>query len=527
MAEPSVHVAPQPQTPSHPVNRRIVPGLPRWELATLGLWFVVFSVLAEYFPRSGDDWFWGSQAGVDRLQHFFQGLNGRYAGNLVILGLVRSGPLIGIVVSAVVCLTLFLVLHIASSRTPLGYGLASALFLAMPRGVWREGVAWLSGFVNYVIAATVFLCFFAVAQAEWHGKLRAPSRVRLTLIALAAFVGQFFMEHVSVCICVIGVLLSVLYRRTNRVWPPYTLAWTIAAIVGLGVMLENPAYRRAASGGPGYQQVQVTSGPHALHKLAVKVLDYLPTQAVVSNIAFNAVLTIALVVLVVVSGRLRTRLGRLVVALSVGYLVISWTLSFLERDSRHVREYLRAWAMIAALLMLAAVVLAASSMVRSAERRWTVYAACASLVCMVGPLIVVNPIGPRCFFPTYMILLVLFSVVAAEVREQVPRVASRAVWMPVQLVSVGLATSFFVIYVSITHAVNHRLAEVRAAVRGGQATVQIVPLPHSYYVHNGDPFWSYLRSGFKAFYGFPNSLTVRLAPNPWLRVPGKASKPGP
>src|SRR6185437_11441479 len=259
-------------------------GVPRWEAALVLCWFLAFAGLAEFFPRSGDDWAWGSKEGLDRLP-FFSGLNGRYAGDVLALALVRSGPLAAVVVAAIVCATLVLALHIAQNRTPLGYAVAGVLFLTMPLGEWREGIVWLSGFVNYGMSAMFFLVFLALAQAQWRDRLSQPGPLRLASVALAGFVGQLFMEHVTLCICLMGVGLSVLYRRARGHWPLYLATWTAAGLVGAAVMFSNSAYRHAASGGA-YQSVQSTG----LNDLTVKLVDHMSTPAVVGNLVLNAVL---------------------------------------------------------------------------------------------------------------------------------------------------------------------------------------------------------------------------------------------
>ncbi|MBE6715009.1 MAG: hypothetical protein E7575_07010 [Ruminococcaceae bacterium] len=62
--------------------------------------FAVFSILVLLFPYSGDDWAWGSEIGLDRLETRFESYNGRYAGNLLVLILTRSNILRIFVISA-------------------------------------------------------------------------------------------------------------------------------------------------------------------------------------------------------------------------------------------------------------------------------------------------------------------------------------------------------------------------------------------------------------------------------------------
>ena len=43
--------------------------------------WALFMALIFLHPFSGDDWAWGSEAGVDRVKIFFMSYNGRFLGN--------------------------------------------------------------------------------------------------------------------------------------------------------------------------------------------------------------------------------------------------------------------------------------------------------------------------------------------------------------------------------------------------------------------------------------------------------------
>lgn len=487
---------------------------------------MAFAALAEFFPPTGDDWAWGSSMGTKRLSDWFAGFNGRYSGNVLIVALTRTGPVAALVVSAIVCATLVLALHLARSRTPLGYGIAGALFLAMPLGIWRQGVVWLSGFANYAMSAVFLLGFLALADAEWRGSLARRSPVRFAFAAVAGFVGAMFMEHVTVCICLLGVLLVACFRFTHRRWPGYTATWTAASFAGAAVMFSNSAYRRAASSGATYQKVQPLHGKHALRNLAVRLLDELPRAAVVDNVVLNIVLALLLVALVATRRRLRTAAGLAVVAMSLGFAALSFGLWYVERHGFHP-ERIRSLASVDAFLLLASLLVAAFTLLEPGRRRWTVLVSCATLVLLVAPLLVVNPIGPRCFYPSFVVLILLTALIAGAVRERLPALARPAAWIPVHAVAAGLLAFLFVVYVTINHAVGDRLDHIRAAVKAGQTQVEISPLPYTYYLHNGDPYYSVMYTEFELYYGFPADLHLKLEPNMWLRIPGKQKPPPP
>ena len=65
--------------------------------------FFMFFALALFFPYTGDDWAWGSQIGIDRLNAKFGNYNGRYLGNLLVMLITRNKVLDAAVMSLSYC----------------------------------------------------------------------------------------------------------------------------------------------------------------------------------------------------------------------------------------------------------------------------------------------------------------------------------------------------------------------------------------------------------------------------------------
>ena len=507
---------------------------PRWELAVVGTWFVVLAALADYFPRSGDDWVWGSAAGNRRLDTLFAGINGRYGGNLLIVALLRTGPLAAVVLSAVVCASAVLLLQLTGNRTPLGYGLVSALVLAMPLGVWRQGVVWLSGFVNYGVATLFLLGFLVIAASEWSrfgqpgqpGQPAAPTRLQVVAVAVAGFTGQLFMEHVTLCICALGIVLTFAGRRVHRSWPTMTTTWTLAALVGAAVMFSNSAYRHAVAGNAKYQGVQPASGKNAARKLAVKVVDYLPTQAVVQNLALNAVLLVLLVLIALRAKRVAgawSRWAIVVVVASVAWAALGYWLWLVERHGV-TAERVRALATLDVVLLAVALVVTGAKLLSDRRRQWTLWLLCGAVVLLVLPLAFVHPLGPRCFYPSYFLLLAIVSVLATPATDAFAVLRLKGVAIAPHAIAVALLVAMFIVYVRVDRAAERRIADVRAAVAAGHSSVEVKPLPFPSFVHDGDPFDSRLQRSFKAYNHLPRDLRIELVPNPWVRSPGKPAR---
>ena len=73
---------------------------------TLVFWGLFYYLL----PFAGDDWAWGSSIGLERMKSAFDGYNGRYLGNLLIILITRS-----VTAKLIVCsITMFVLIFVMS-----------------------------------------------------------------------------------------------------------------------------------------------------------------------------------------------------------------------------------------------------------------------------------------------------------------------------------------------------------------------------------------------------------------------------
>ena len=472
----------------------------------LGSFFAGFCALAFLFPLSGDDWAWGSHLGTDRLSRLFENYNGRYAGNLAVLLLTRVNILIPFVVAATVTVTIFLLVDLTDNRTRLGYLVVAILFLGMPLGVWRQSVVWLSGFVNYALGSLCLLFYLRALKSEWLGGSRRPVGAgRYLAIFVFGFISQLFMEHITSYLVVASFVSLVLYRVKLGKFSKSGICWFVAFLSGAVFMLSNSAYRTAASANTQYQQIGGRSGLKGiLHKLG----DPISNDAVAQNLLVN--LTIALLVCLLL-GSVRTldrRLKLVAFGLVTGFLA----LAYLAREPevyRKAHSVFAGTAGVAAGLLLLTLLAVARYVIQDQRRRTQLYVACASVVVLVGPLMFVEPIGPRCFYPTYLFFLLVVSLLLKELVEGSGAGAGTRVAPFLVAGLVAVFVSQFVIYGTIHRAADVRLAYVQEQVRSGSTEVDVTALPFSGYVHNPDPVgkWGFR---YKLFYHLPDKLLINV-----------------
>jgi hypothetical protein len=482
------------------------------ELSLVAAIFASFAWLADLFPYSGDDWAWGSQIGLDRLGTFFEDYNGRYAGNLAVLVLTRSTALVALVMAGTMAGIAFLVLHIARFRTITGYLLVYALLLAIPAAVWRQGVVWTSGFSNYTLST---LSMLAVVAATRRLLSAAPtdgwrSLAHGTGIFLLTFVGQLFVEHVTILILVFAGC-SVVYAKyaNGRISGPI---WSLFAGSALGAvaMFSNGAYLRALGGDATYQKIGQAPGGR-IDQMVGAFNTVIGPYGVTLNVALNVTLLSLLTIAALGRwGRSEKRRGThsFLWAL-VGVAACAGAVLVAVRLPRDVAELQGAG--FVGPLVLALVVGTCAAVVRERRARTLLILILGALIVLTAPLLVVKPIGPRNFVPTYALLLIAVAVLARHVSRVM---GSRGLWtisVAAAVLAVPTYAARFSVYSEIDHASAVRQARVKIAVDEGRDSVTVKPLPEGRtWLHVPDPGVEPWNTRYKLFYGVPESLTVKV-----------------
>lgn len=482
----------------------------KFERVFLSGFFVVLSVVALFFPYSGDDWAWGSSLGIFRLETLFINYNGRWAGNLAILLLTRIGPASRLAVAAVLTLTLFLILDLTDNRTRTGYLVVSALFLAMPLGVWVESVVWLSGFANYALAGVFLLAYGRLIKRDLaHGE---PARGPFAYLGISVFgiASALFVEHVTIFLVVAGIAYVVAYRVRFRRWARGGLCLAASFCAGALLMFSNGAYHAAVSARPGYQAIQTG----AARSLAIKIMDVIARQTVTDNLVLNVVLIVALLAIARFAerrtGGVRSE-GRVLRVLLLAFIAVQAVIWIAPLVGYHSRSLLfLGLSGLGAVLLLAAILLTAQRFVDSAADRWLLWVAGLSVIVLVAPLAVVSPLGPRCFYPVYLIMLVIVSVAIRRMSRDSDRRLAAGLQVVSALGLIGLILTNLVVYGTIASVAATRLADIRAGVEAGRGTVTVARLPFEGWVHAPDPARPPWDERYKLFYGLPPGLVIRV-----------------
>ncbi|MBR2100744.1 MAG: hypothetical protein IJ927_05460 [Eubacterium sp.] len=478
--------------------------------------FFMFFALALFFPYTGDDWAWGSQIGIDRLNAKFGNYNGRYLGNLLVMLITRNKVLDAAVMSLSYCV-MSATPYFLIKKKNLSYLFLSALFLiALPRNILLQSYVWTAGFSNYVPPILLVMLYIVIIKNIFGEEKPKYSKILPFFAFLIGGSACLFMENITLYCLALGFLV-ILYCiiKFRKVFITH-IAYLLGCFVGTGIMFSNSAYLNIINNKDGYRSVSGSEeSGSTLHSLVIHV-DEITKRLFTCNVYLCITVSILIIVVaflcikhankkkkVLVS--INTFVHTLMLTMIVSYSgFTSWKFRVTDKTTTKTVAFIALICAIYALTILVQVLLC----IEGKEERDILVLLLLSTFIIVAPLLVVSPIGPRCFFPPYFVMVVFAVYLLYYIIDHIKGAEKiSAALSPALLVGcVGVFIFLFTIYVPMHHYDALRLEYINKQIDKGQKTVTMCELPYSEYAWMPNPKEELWTERYKLFYGIDKDI---------------------
>ncbi|WP_131103879.1 DUF6056 family protein [Ornithinimicrobium sufpigmenti] len=477
----------------------------------LGLVVLLLSLL---LPPSGDDWRRIDFADhtlsgyLDRSWRFYREHNGRVLGNLLSFLLMDPWWLRALVKAVTVVGLVAVLQRVTGSRRVWGVLPAVLGVLLVPAPVFRQALAWSTGFFYYVPPVLGLVLLAGTVAGCWDGRRPAHPRWRpwrtswwtLPGAALLGMMTCLFIEPVTVAavgLAVGGAVVAVLRGRHLSL---ALVGWVVGTLAGTAVMLASPGLRQSLSGGSDYY------GAPGESVVGTAVVNY---SLVTGSFVLSSVTVLGMVLLACLAhgGRAARRgrpvLGRLLVAgaVLVGVYAVPRRLLLTERLTCRDRTLadcdlpvlafdLGMLVLLLVLVVTTGLLATAQAGTRGAGRDRAVWVALlVATLLLLGPLLVVEPIGPR---NLYAPLVTLTGMAMVTLRPWVDgedgtgRGGVLVVRAGLATVTAGSLALVGVVAWANAQVFADRVSLMEEAVAEGRDEVELPPYPHPRWVHGPD-----------------------------------------
>ena len=477
------------------------------------LLFFLLLPICWLFPYTGDDWAWGSQLGLERLYTFFQGYNGRYFGNIIVLILTRSNILKTLAMAGTYTGIVACIISISSWEKAF---FLSCLLLAMtPLSLMRQAIIWTSGFSNYSVSIFLVLLFLVFTFKKSYA-VPHSERVKWTvLLSILGFASTLIVEHVTLYYLCSAVAMVIYSYRNNRDAFLIFLGNMIGSLAGTVIMFSNSAYHVIANGTDDYRAI--ASGG-LFDRAYANYFSSIATDGYLNNVFINLILLAICTIIyhyVIANAEKPTRQTRLLgVSLTAYSMFCMYSIiKLLFFYGSSLPATLRIINGVLAFAGLVSFITSALLIGIIFSDWFRIVFVVVSIIVVMAPLFIVSPIGGRCYFASYVMFILLACILA----EHIPVNVKNAISVKkVTILCLSVYIVFFSAFSVIHVANNNRLEHIRTASEKHQKKATFVQLPFDVLIWTSAPIGEAWAERYKLFYNIPSDIKIIVEErDPW------------
>lgn len=480
---------------------------PNWVYAVL---FITLFFLCFLFPYTGDDWAWGIQLGIERMNSWFENYNGRYLGNLIVIALTRSN----ILKTLTMCICIggiMVMINEMTRRQSCGFGMIAICMIFMPISILCQSIVWTAGFSNYTTSIFLTLIYIYYIRNIYAEEPKNCYYLSLPL-AILGIGSALIVEHLTIYNVLLGCYAIIFTWIKYRKICIQHIFYLIGTVSGAILMFSNGAYHTIAQGNDTYRSISTDSG--IFERISTN-LNIIAQQGFLNNFVLLALLMgVCLILWIEHKDKLAGK-WKVLGYLST-FVIISYTaLSFMNKLNTY---WEKAW--ILTLLEVSATIFYALSLIifvfilplgSMAKNKLLFIIFSAGI--MMAPLLVVTPIGPRCFLAPYVMLIYFLVELSGQINEVHKKQLAK---LNISFMVFAVIGTLYLFYIYGTIAKNNQ-ERIAHAIKDSQQkdTIEVQQLPYKAYVWCSDVGadqepWS---TRFKLFYGIDQNVSIKMVPH--------------
>jgi len=469
--------------------------------------FVITLLLASLFPYIWDDWKWGSEIGLQLLSSGFDGYDGRYLGNIIVIIMTRSNIVKSIIMA--VCITGILWCIESLIKKEWAFYLSAALLVFIPRLIFRQAIAWTSGFANYVTSIFFTLLFIKYLQFILEDNSQKPTCQVAQCIPLLilGLMNTLIIEHITIYNVFLAVLVNVYVFVKYKTLLSTFICYFIGTLLGTILMFSNSAYSNIATNADAYNYRTMFSDG-LFQQIFENYFSVIYSELCMNNIALNTVLLI-ICIGIYINLKTKINLKNMPMSISIWIMVAYYFFSVLSIDFAKQSELIYFEGIFTFINGISLIVFSLFT-ARYVGDMKKMIAIIGSILCLVAPLFVVTPIGSRCFFATYIFFIILVcELCSILINISYLEIIKNCIKKASISASIAGLIFYFILFVPIYQTDIERLEYIKQHVALGETKIEFLRFPNEEYIWLATPSATYWQNMYKMFNDLPEHIELQ------------------
>lgn len=468
--------------------------------------FISVLVLVCFFPYSGDDWAWGSKIGIERLNQWFDNYSGRYFGNLIVLALTRSAVLKVLTMAICISGIIIFLSKLTGEKREIVY-MISASMIFMPVTLLRQSVVWTAGFSNYTTSIFLTLIYIYYIKNIYEQTIPENKIWHTVPLFILGIVNALIVEHMTIYNMILGLYVIIFTVCKYRKAYLQHIAYFVGTVFGAIYMFSNSVYRSVATGADEYREIADDEG--IITRAINNFFDVITKEAFLNNTVVCVILFLICFLLwktvKINMAEKPLRLGRSFLYIIAAYTFLSVMNAISGITQMRSLLYIEGAAVIIYVLALIGFILALPY--KGNMKIKSLFGLISALM-IIAPLLVVSPIGSRCFFAPYIMIVYLIAELYSYIGDDIKIKIRRGFKYMGLFVLVGYIY-LLCIYGTITINNNDRIEQAKQDSAAGKKSIEVQVLPYKEYVWCSEPYWNTVwEDRFKLFYGLNDNIEI-------------------
>lgn len=481
------------------------------KIILLGCVFLFFLIISYLFPYTNDDWAWGSQIGLDRLDNFFKNYNGRYLGNLLVLLLTRYRIIKAITIALSLTLITIFSSKIVDKKNYTLLLIGTILVLLLPQPIFSQAFAWTSGFANYVPPILLVIIWIYINKNLFENVQVNISNWFILPIFLLGVCTCLFMEHVTIYAVILGIFI-IIYSKIKKLKINISqIAYSIGTFVGSILMFQNEAYHHIVKGDDFYREVPKDG---LIMQSIKRYINTIYDNLIMNNTVILILISICLLFLfykfIYKNNKFKyKKLANLSISFIVFYSIYALISEFFPNWEIFKLVYKVGEAFLTAIYFIALVIFI--FILPNDIDKKKLYFFLGSIVLLTLPLLIVSPVTPRCFYPMY----VMFSIfVISLINECFKYIKSNIFYKSINYIlkCIILISMFYIfcIIFSAFYVTNKMINYIDMQIENASTEIVLPKTVYENYMKHPYPHNDENMARFKLYYNIPKNLEIKF-----------------
>lgn len=473
--------------------------------------FLFFLVIGYLFPYTNDDWAWASYIGENRLINFFRNYNGRYLGNLLVLVLTRYRIIRAIIISLFLTLITCFISKIVDKKNITVFLLISLLMVLTPQPLFRQAIAWTSGFANYVPPILATIIWIYLIKDLFENRSIKMSKWWLIPTFLFGVGSCLFMEHVTIYLICLSIF-SIVYCLIKKIKLNCNqFSFLIGNVLGAILMFQNEAYHHVFKGDDFYRKIP----KHEFILQSIK--RYFTTvydNLVMNNTIILIIICISLVFifykLIYKNKKIKNiRICKISLSIIIFYSMYSLISEFFPNWEIFGLIYKVMEGILTGIYFIALLVFIL--FIPNNVLKKKLYFFIGSIILMTLPLMIVSPVTPRCFYPMYILWIIVCLLLVLECFRYIKceEFYKTLNFIICSMITIGMFYTGCIIY-SAYHVTNRMISYIEIQKKNNITELIIPKTVYENYMKHPYPHTEQNYKRFKIYYGIPQNVDIKI-----------------